>query len=35
MLGLGSAGGDYQDLITTTLENDEVTRKTRKDNNNE
>ena len=31
MFGLASAGGDYQGLINTTLENDELARGRRKD----
>ena len=31
MFGLSSAGGDYQGLINTTLENDAITRKKMKD----
>ncbi len=31
MFGLASAGGDYQDLINTTLENDALAREKRKD----
>tara|TARA_Y100001968_G_scaffold311683_1_gene334028 strand:- start:163 stop:351 length:189 start_codon:yes stop_codon:yes gene_type:complete len=31
MFGLSSAGGDYQGLINTTLENDEIARKKMKD----
>ena len=30
MFGLSSAGGDYQDLINTTLENDALARDRRK-----
>ena len=30
MFGLASAGGDYQGLINTTLENDALTRQKRK-----
>ena len=32
MFGLASAGGDYQGLINTTLENDALAREKRKDN---
>ncbi len=35
MFGLASAGGDYQGLINTTLENDALARKRRKEKNNE
>ncbi|AIQ97404.1 hypothetical protein EW15_1312 [Prochlorococcus sp. MIT 0801] len=35
MFGFASAGGVYQGLIKTTLENYAFARKTRKDNNNE
>tara|TARA_B100000579_G_C22632002_1_gene757085 strand:- start:434 stop:622 length:189 start_codon:yes stop_codon:yes gene_type:complete len=31
MFGLASAGGDYQDLINTTLENDALSREKRKE----
>tara|TARA_Y100001968_G_scaffold51320_1_gene42201 strand:+ start:244 stop:432 length:189 start_codon:yes stop_codon:yes gene_type:complete len=31
MFGLASAGGDYQGLINTTLENDALARKKRQD----
>ena len=31
MFGLSSAGGDYQGLINTTLENDSIARKKMKD----
>ena len=33
MFGLASAGGDYQGLIDTTLENDALAREKRKDKN--
>ena len=33
MFGLASAGGDYQGLINTTLENDELARQKRKERN--
>tara|TARA_B100000609_G_scaffold158572_1_gene130072 strand:- start:254 stop:457 length:204 start_codon:yes stop_codon:yes gene_type:complete len=33
MFGISSAGGDYKDLITTTLENDVLTREKRKEKN--
>ena len=33
MFGISSAGGDYKDLITTTLENDALTREKRKEKN--
>ena len=32
MFGLGSAGGDYQGLINTTLENDALAREKKKKN---
>ena len=32
MFGLSSAGGDYQGLINTTLENDSIARKKSKNN---
>jgi len=31
MFGISSAGGDYKDLITTTLKNDALTREKRKE----
>ena len=31
MFGIASAGGDYQDLIDTTLENDSLARQKRKE----
>tara|TARA_Y100001968_G_C19417710_1_gene749903 strand:- start:131 stop:334 length:204 start_codon:yes stop_codon:yes gene_type:complete len=31
MFGISSAGGDYKDLINTTLENDALTREKKKD----
>ncbi len=31
MFGLASAGGNYQELINTTLKNDEIARARRKD----
>ena len=31
MFGISSAGGDYKDLINTTLENDALSREMRKD----
>tara|TARA_Y100000589_G_C27130607_1_gene620414 strand:+ start:517 stop:756 length:240 start_codon:yes stop_codon:yes gene_type:complete len=31
MFGISSAGGDYKDLMNTTLENDALTREKRKD----
>ena len=31
MFGISSAGGDYKDLINTTLENDALTREKRKE----
>ena len=33
MFGIASAGGDYKGLINTTLENDALSRKKRKDKN--
>ena len=33
MFGISSAGGDYKDLIDTTLENDAITREKRKKKN--
>ena len=33
MFGLASAGGDYQGLINTTLENDAIAREKRKEKN--
>ena len=35
MFGLASAGGDYQGLINTTLENDSIARAKRKGTNND
>ncbi len=35
MFGIASAGGDYQGLINTTLENDVLTREKRKIKNND
>tara|TARA_Y100001968_G_C19069890_1_gene577831 strand:- start:69 stop:260 length:192 start_codon:yes stop_codon:yes gene_type:complete len=34
MFGISSAGGDYMDLINSTLKNDALTREKRKEKNN-